>query len=55
MKRYVGKPSFVKSSGTFMGVPHVVWFRIAKWIGIAGVGLSALITAVATAWKLIHG
>lgn len=39
----------------FLGVRTKVWWGIAKWLSIGGTGLAAVITAGATAWKLIHG
>lgn len=38
---------------TFWGVRRTVWFGIAKWIGMVGAPLAALITALATAIKLL--
>jgi len=50
------KPTFVKPhDDTFLGIRHATWFRVAKWISIGGMGLAGLITAIATAYKMIWG
>lgn len=37
----------------FWGVQVSTWYGIAKWLSIAGASIAALVTAVASAYKMI--
>ncbi len=45
---------YVQPQPRFLGVRIKRWYGIAKWLSIGGVGGAALITAVATAYKMIY-
>ena len=45
----------VKEPRRFCGVRTAVWYGIAKWFSIGGVGLAAVLTAAATAYHAIWG